>query len=784
MPVKPTYPGVYIEEIPSGVRTITGVATSIALFVGRAKQGPLDTPVLCLNFTDFARVFSTDARYGDLPLSVRAFYDNGGGRCYVVRIAKGATAATVTLKGEDGTEVLTLTAKDSGVGGESIRAAVTYSGPQPEATFNLELFRWVTDAKGQPDRQDPEFWPNLSMDPKSSRYAPDLVSQKSRLVTAASTVSPPPAAATGGYSQSGRPVESVSESAFVGLWKPLLGGSAGRLRISVDGAPFKDVSLAGIDFSATGVTTEQGLAQAIQAKINSDLSLSAGTVEVSFVAGPNATPSPAPATATKLLRIGSDNADVIIEPAPADDLAVPLMLGTARGGLEVSRYAARRPAPTGIVSGNPATALVVFAELRQDLVTAVVVAGQSVSVNLTTVGAGSPMFKDAYGSSQTNHSDGVREKLELMAKAVNDAAIADPNFKWRAEVWGLRLAFIPTGGADNAVATPVPGLTGNVRYYSVGPGGVGDFQTPGPAASDGTDPGLAEYRAAYDVVDREVDLFNLLVLPKDAGHDDAKTASLWGPASIFCQQRRAFLIMDAPATWTNAQQPISPSTPINVNTLRVGLVKDHSAVFYPRLLVNDDGAAKAVYPSGAIAGLMARIDAGRGVWKAPAGTEADIRGIVGLERRFSDLENGVLNPQAVNTIRMLPNGIVNWGARTMDGSDDFGSEYKYIPVRRLALFLEESLYRGTQWVVFEPNDEPLWAQIRLNVGAFMNTLFRQGAFQGTTPREAYFVKCDKETTTQNDINLGIVNILVGFAPLKPAEFVVIQLRQMAGQIQV
>jgi hypothetical protein len=181
---------------------------------------------------------------------------------------------------------------------------------------------------------------------------------------------------------------------------------------------------------------------------------------------------------------------------------------------------------------------------------------------------------------------------------------------------------------------------------------------------------------------------------------------------------------------------------------------------------------------------MARIDSTRGVWKAPAGTEADLRGIAGLELVFSDGENGVLNPRGINTLRAFATGIVNWGARTMDGDDDFGSEWKYIPVRRLALFIEESLYRGTQWVVFEPNDEPLWAQIRLNLGAFMNNLFRQGAFQGRTPREAYFVKCDSETTTQNDINLGVVNILVGFAPLKPAEFVVIKLQQMAGQIEV
>ena len=105
-------------------------------------------------------------------------------------------------------------------------------------------------------------------------------------------------------------------------------------------------------------------------------------------------------------------------------------------------------------------------------------------------------------------------------------------------------------------------------------------------------------------------------------------------------------------------------------------------------------------------------------------------------------------------------------------------------MRRLALYIEESLYRGTQWVVFEPNDEPLWAKIRLNLGAFMNGLFRQGAFQGRTPREAYLVKCDRETTTQDDIDHGVVNIVVGFAPLKPAEFVIIQIQQLAGQIAV
>jgi phage tail sheath protein FI len=189
-------------------------------------------------------------------------------------------------------------------------------------------------------------------------------------------------------------------------------------------------------------------------------------------------------------------------------------------------------------------------------------------------------------------------------------------------------------------------------------------------------------------------------------------------------------------------------------------------------------------PCGIIAGVMARTDTQRGVWKAPAGLDAALNGIQGLSVVLTDGENGQLNPLGVNCLRSFPaSGAVVWGSRTLRGADLLADDYKYIPVRRLALYIEESLFRGTQWVVFEPNDDPLWAQIRLNVGAFMHNLFRQGAFQGKTPQDAYFVKCDSETTTQNDINLGIVNIVVGFAPLKPAEFVVIQLQQMAGQIQ-
>jgi hypothetical protein len=402
------------------------------------------------------------------------------------------------------------------------------------------------------------------------------------------------------------------------------------------------------------------------------------------------------------------------------------------------------------------------------------------------------MYQDHTALNQNDGRGGVREKLGILAAAINDRALADSNFTFAAEVWGDRLSIVPTTGSDNlrvTVATKLGGGAGasisagaatHVRYYALGTTGLGPFQV-GTAGNDGIAPDAAAYDAAYLVIDREVDLFNLLVLPKDRSHSNADTKKLWGPASVFCQRRRAVLLMDPPDDWNSSQSATSAS--VGVNTLRIGLVKDYSAVYFPRLKIDEGGKDIFVGPSGAMAGIMARIDGTRGVWKAPAGTEADLRGVTGLEFKFSDGENGVLNPKAVNTIRVFPDGVISWGARTMDGDDGFGSEYKYVPIRRLALYIEESLYRGLKWVVFEPNDEPLWAQIRLNVGAFMNNLFRQGAFQGQTPKDAYFVKCDSSTTTQNDRNLGIVNIVVGFAPLKPAEFVVLTLQQMAGQIQ-
>jgi Bacteriophage tail sheath protein len=278
------------------------------------------------------------------------------------------------------------------------------------------------------------------------------------------------------------------------------------------------------------------------------------------------------------------------------------------------------------------------------------------------------------------------------------------------------------------------------------------------------------------------DLFNLLCIPPITPGSALSDNS--GPAK-FSHDHRALFIVDSDPAWTSANVAKA-----GLGALTITIGSDdlpYAALYFPRIQAPDPLENNAIvdYPTcGMVAGVMARTDAERGVWKAPAGIEAGLSGVRALTVKLSDAENGLLNPLGVNCLRTFPAaGNVVWGARTLAGADALASQWKYVPVRRTANFIEESLYRGTQWVVFEPNDEPLWSQIRLNVGAFMHDLFRQGAFQGATPQEAYLVKCDKDTTTQTDINNGVVNILVGFAPLKPAEFVIIQIQQLAGQIQ-
>ncbi|WP_413797677.1 phage tail sheath family protein [Streptomyces iranensis] len=321
-------------------------------------------------------------------------------------------------------------------------------------------------------------------------------------------------------------------------------------------------------------------------------------------------------------------------------------------------------------------------------------------------------------------------------------------------------------GLEASVNPPVFPLSGGV-----------DGAPPGPRDLIGSEADKTGLQALRDIED-----VNLLSLPELAGYESVgDMVTVLSAADRLCRERRIFLLVDAPSAWGSvdaARAGIGAFEPVR---------SDHAALYFPQLRLTDPltGRLRAFPPSGALAGVMARTDGERGVWKAPAGTEARLAGVYSLAVQLTDRENGLLNPLGINCLRTFPVvGPLVWGARTLRGADAQSSEWKYVPVRRLALHIEESLRRGLQWVVFEPNTEQLWQQIRLNASGYLHTLFEKGAFKGGTPRQAYFVKCDKDTTTDEDIAGGIVNVVVGIAPVKPAEFVIVKIQQMAGQFEI
>jgi uncharacterized protein len=614
MPAQLTYPGVYIEEIPSGVRTITGVATSITAFIGRARKGPVNEPKTINNYGDFERIFGVLWKESMLGFAVRDFFLNGGSQAIVVRLFRpyfttAADQAAALVAAQDAAQ-------------DVVTAAVGATAADVAAAARTEA-----------------DLPANAADPRK---------------TAADTVA----------------------------------------------------KAAGAEAAKAGATVAQ-----VQAAAAAAVAKAVGQA--------------APLTKAKLAANGL-NLEAAYE-------------GSWGNGLRVRI--------DHDVKGTDAASL--FNLSIRDGVTGQIEVFRNVSV-------------------VSGHKGQVDKVLENVSKLVRVAGAlpasrptAHANPTAGQDVWG-----------DNATAT-------NTKVADA------DIASDGSVLDvlDFTGPGKLDSKQGLYALEK-VDLFNLLCIPPYLSTRDVNS-DLVSNAAAYCELRRAMLLVDPPSGWTNKDLAKGNGTTTGVAS--VGTNSKNAALFFPRLRQPNpikDNQVEDFVPCGAVAGIFARTDTQRGVWKAPAGLEASLVGVPQLSVPLTDDENGELNPLGINCLRSMPAaGRVVWGSRTLQGDDRLASEWKYIPVRRMALFIEESLYRGTKWVVFEPNDEPLWAQIRLNIGAFMHNLFRLGAFQGRTPQEAYFVKCDKETTTQNDINLGIVNIVVGFAPLKPAEFVVIKLQQMAGQIQ-
>lgn len=602
MPVAPTYPGVYIEEIPSGVRTITGVATSIAAFVGRARRGPVNEAVVINSFGDYERVFGGLWIDSTMSYAVSDFFRNGGAQAVIVRLFHASPAPTPPA-----------TAKPA---------------KTPLAIGNLTL-----------------------------------------------------------------------EAAYEGSWGE-------NLRIGIDG----------------------------QVSDQAASTLGPGVVKADLFN----------------LRVTEVGADGI--PVRTETFRNLTVKDTVRRIDRVLAAESNLVRWSGTAPTSPMTFLTDLNTKETDLRNAEQI---NATAPTTTTQADVVAKQTALASVNTDALSRAEQQLAAAKKQLRDAQ-----------------STVDVTNANTAISTANTALTtaqGAVDTSDGDPLIKADFT---PANGETDKHGLFALEQA--------DIFNILCLPPYALGGDID-ASLVADAAVYCEKRRAMFVIDPASTWNTTAKAIAGVTNIGTNS-------KNSALYFPRLtkpnpLRNDQ--LEDFVPCGAVAGIYARTDTTRGVWKAPAGLDATLVGVPKLSVQLNDAENGQLNPLGINCLRsMVPAGRIVWGARTLQGDDRLASEWKYVPVRRTALYIEESLFRGTQWVVFEPNDEPLWAQIRLNVGSFMHDLFRQGAFQGSTPKDAYFVKCDKETTTQSDINHGIVNIVVGFAPLKPAEFVIIKLQQMAGQIDV
>ncbi len=645
--VTPTYPGVYVEEVSSGVRPITAASTSTAAFIGVAEKGSLTEAVRIFNFTQFENLYGGFLNNSYLAHSVLNYFKNGGSIAYVVRVASDdAATADIVIndRGAAPQASMTVSAASPGFWGNALELEITDGTLDPANEFNLSVFQ-----EGEPTPL--QTFENLSMVPTAANFVENATSNSIHIsvsVNAGNT----------------NAVAGTSRGAGAPALPPPVGQTTLRVNVNNDG--YQDINLqdavtAGtvpnLDTDANVATAIQSLVSALDARRGSTdpAALSAFTATVdggvllltSGTAGLNSSVTVAPATAS------------------AEDVTGLLQLGVLNGGTETLGGAVTRP--------------------------------------LAHSGLAAPRYR----------------------VGDHDAA------------------------AEAAVVSVTPGSDGS------------------PVTGD------LPYIQAFDRLDDKSDV-SLIAVP------GIGSSGVLGEGMSYCARRPlrdCFFIGDMPQdvdTVAEAQSLVAAATPKNAL----------AAVYVSWLKGPDPSGVSAdpiaLPPSGFVAGIYAKTDATRGVWKAPAGTAAAVAGATGLVKDFTDVEQGLLNPAPVNVnvIRSFAaSGLVIWGARTVHSD----AEWRYVPVRRTANMLKRSIYDGIQWAVFEPNDEELRAQLRLNITSFMMTLFRRGAFQGGTPDQAFFVKCDSETTTQDDIDQGIVNVLVGFAPLKPAEFVVVKISQKAGQ---
>jgi phage tail sheath protein FI len=771
------HPGVYLQEVPSGVQPIEGVSTSTAAFVGKAQMGSLSTAVLVTSMAEFSTQygsFLTDGS-GFLAHSVLQFFQNGGKRAYIARIAgSGAAQASITIadrKTQNSAAALTISAKNEGTWGNLLDIVITDGASDPDNLFNIAVYQNRSNLNPPQPSLLLETLQDLSMDPSAANFVDNATIAAKYIGTTRNAANA--TTATVGASRSGK--LAVGNGADVLLLGTANGGTeaagtattAGtsqsgsnpsinppadhrRFSINLDGDGARDIMIPGDANSGAAVAAAiQAAVQALSA--NNAVHQPAYTSFTATFQTPGGGAQP-----FYLLSSGTKGTTSTVVVTNSTATPIKLAAGPAAFNINING-----DGPQQVVINGP----------QAD--------GNAIAAAITT----------AVHALLPHRASNANAYQNFTCTYDTSAGANNPSLVLTSGVAGVSSSVSVTNGANNNIATLLRlGLTNGGREitgssvlrpadsqtpteFHMGIGVVtGNVVAVVPGA-DGATPLDQDYLNGLTLLDVVRDV-NIVAIP------GIGSQNVVAQGTNYCTQRGdCFFVGDMALSDDTKEEAIA-----FVNGLTVK--SSYGAVYYPWLQISDPAGLSAtpvpVPPSGFVIGLYARTDGNRGVWKAPAGTAANVGGALGLVADTTDAAQDVLNPIGVNVIRSFPaSGIVIWGARTLATRSD--PEYRYVPVRRTAIFLEQSIYNGIQWAVFEPNDETLWASLRLNVSAFMMQQFRAGAFQGATATDAFFVKVDATTTTQADIDAGVVNILVGFAPLKPAEFVVLMLTQKVNQ---
>lgn len=773
MPVYLT-PGVYIEEIPSGARPIEGAATSVAAFVGPAVRGPAGTAELIGKLDDYKALYGDIASETDtMGLAVQAFYLNGGKNAYICRLTgAGAVAASTTVAGQGtgGTAttspVLLITASSVGAWGNAVYAMI--EKPDPDSlTFDLMVGRQVDGAF-----EAEETFVDLDMREGSTTYALTVVNQTSNLVRLA--LGPDALIDDAGSEYTAATIRGGDTGTANDYFSTGLGGAtATSIALGLNGRPTETipVDLTGATIAGTNHDADAGeLATALQAAIRAHSPLPAfQAVTVAYASRRFTVTSPEDNSAAQLI-IGSGSFADLLMLSPGSRGALTGAALASTGTLFSTGVPGNTPNTIALTMDGTGPVAVTLNAGSLSLGGTNAADGQAVAAGLQTAIRNAapdiPSFADAtvaYTAARRFVITSGNGSPRTSAMSVAAGTFAD-------------FLGISGGGTFTAGRQVTQGVSPVIPLALPGPGGEGAQLLGGTSVA----PSGADYAAFYGNVLRKVRDVTMILLPGEPWTTSGPTSALSNTIAFAEAQKQLMVLVDPPKGFeledarsvTDQMQP-----PTSTYTTMY-----YPWVSSPNPLYNADSNPTApktvlIQPSAFAAGVWTKTDSRRGVWKAPAGVETRLVGAAGLEFEVEDTEQAQLNPLGINCFRKMPTyGPVVWGARTL--ATKAVPEWRYVPVRRTALFIEKSIKDGIQWAVFQPNAHPLWASLRANIGGFMDGLFRAGAFQGETANDAYFVRCNLgDTMTQADIDRGQVIVVVGFAPLKPAEFVIVRIQQ-------